>query len=53
MFIYDTMTRRKEPFIPSEEPITIYVCGITPYDTTHLGRLHHVFYDVLIWYLRY
>ncbi|MGI5836918.1 MAG: cysteine--tRNA ligase [Chloroflexota bacterium] len=54
MFIYDTMTRRKEPFIPSEEPITIYVCGITPYDTTHLGHAFtYVFYDVLIRYLRY
>lgn len=54
MLLYDTMARRKEPFVPRGEPITIYVCGITPYDTTHLGHAFtYVFYDVLIRYLRY
>ncbi|MHB0870227.1 MAG: cysteine--tRNA ligase [Chloroflexota bacterium] len=54
MLLYDTMTRRKQPFVPSGEPVTLYVCGITPYDTTHLGHAFtYVFYDVLVRYLRY
>ncbi len=54
MLLYDTMTRRKEPFVPGGEPVTLYVCGITPYDTTHLGHAFtYVFYDVLVRYLRY
>ncbi|MGE5620097.1 MAG: cysteine--tRNA ligase [Sphingomonadaceae bacterium] len=54
MLLYDTMTLRKEPFVPSSEPVTLYVCGITPYDTTHLGHAFtYVFYDVLVRYLRY
>jgi L-cysteine:1D-myo-inositol 2-amino-2-deoxy-alpha-D-glucopyranoside ligase len=32
-----------------EGPVLIYVCGITPYDTTHLGHAFtFVMYDVLI-----
>ena len=54
MQLYDTKTRRKEPFTVIKEPVTIYVCGITPYDTTHLGHAFtYVFFDTLIRYLRY
>ena len=54
MLLYDTMTQKKEAFTPSTEAVTIYVCGITPYDTTHLGHAFtYVFYDVLVRYLRY
>lgn len=30
--------RRQTLAVPTDEPITIYVCGITPYDATHLGH---------------
>ena len=54
VLLYNTMTRRKEPFVPGPDPVTIYVCGITPYDTTHLGHAFtYVFFDVLIRYLHY
>lgn len=34
--------------------ITVYVCGITPYDTTHLGHAFtYISFDVLIRYLRF
>lgn len=37
-----------------ERPLTIYVCGITPYDTTHLGHAFtYVVNDTLIRYLEY
>jgi cysteinyl-tRNA synthetase len=54
VLLYDTKTRRKEKFEAIREPVSIYVCGITPYDTTHLGHAFtYVFYDTLIRYLRY
>jgi cysteinyl-tRNA synthetase len=54
VLLYDTRTRRKERFVAEREPVSIYVCGITPYDTTHLGHAFtYVFYDTLIRYLRY
>jgi L-cysteine:1D-myo-inositol 2-amino-2-deoxy-alpha-D-glucopyranoside ligase len=42
------------PFQPLGDPVTIYVCGITPYDTTHLGHAFtYLSFDVLIRYLEY
>jgi L-cysteine:1D-myo-inositol 2-amino-2-deoxy-alpha-D-glucopyranoside ligase len=36
------------------DPVTIYVCGITPYDTTHLGHAFtYTVADVLISYLEF
>lgn len=36
--IFNTMTRRKETFVPLHPPIvTLYVCGVTVYDFSHLG----------------
>ena len=35
-------------------PVGIYVCGITPYDTTHLGHAFtYTTYDVLVRFLRF
>jgi L-cysteine:1D-myo-inositol 2-amino-2-deoxy-alpha-D-glucopyranoside ligase len=36
--LYDTRRRRVVPFRPRAEQVTMYVCGVTPYDTTHLGH---------------
>ena len=36
--LYDTRRRRTMPFRPRAKQVTIYVCGVTPYDTTHLGH---------------
>ncbi len=38
MKLFNTLTQTVEPFAPRKDEITIYVCGITPYDTTHLGH---------------
>ncbi|WP_181784284.1 cysteine--1-D-myo-inosityl 2-amino-2-deoxy-alpha-D-glucopyranoside ligase [Pseudonocardia pini] len=35
--LYDTSTARVRPTAPGETA-TMYVCGITPYDATHLGH---------------
>ena len=48
----DTETRRR--FEPAGERVGVYVCGVTPYDTTHVGHLFtFASFDVLIRYLRY
>ncbi|MBI4492165.1 MAG: cysteine--tRNA ligase [Chloroflexi bacterium] len=54
MQLYNTMSRRKEPFVPRDRLVGVYVCGVTPYDTTHLGHAKtYVVFDALVRYLRY
>ncbi|GAB2804475.1 cysteine--tRNA ligase [Halomonas shantousis] len=54
MQIYNTLTRRKEPFVPLEPGrIRMYVCGITVYDYCHIGHARvMVAFDVITRYLR-
>ncbi|MGB3714016.1 MAG: cysteine--tRNA ligase [Candidatus Promineifilaceae bacterium] len=52
MHLFNTLTQRLEFFLPAGDAVTIYVCGITPYDTTHLGHCFtYSTYDILIRYL--
>jgi L-cysteine:1D-myo-inositol 2-amino-2-deoxy-alpha-D-glucopyranoside ligase len=45
--LYDTARRAVVPFEP-DHLVTMYTCGITPYDATHLGHAAtYVTYDVL------
>lgn len=54
MKLYNALSRTLEPFTPGQDPVTIYVCGITPYDTTHLGHAFtYTAFDILIRYLEY
>lgn len=54
MKLYNTLSQQLEAFDPRAAPIRIYVCGITPYDTTHLGHAAtYCTFDVLIRYLEY
>jgi len=47
MRLYDTARRAVVPFEPGEH-VTMYTCGITPYDATHLGHAAtFIAYDVL------
>ncbi len=40
MYIYNTLTKKKEIFEPIEYPfVRIYHCGITPYEKSHVGHL--------------
>jgi L-cysteine:1D-myo-inositol 2-amino-2-deoxy-alpha-D-glucopyranoside ligase len=46
--LYDTARREVVPFSP-ERVVRMYVCGITPYDSTHLGHAAtYLTYDILI-----
>ena len=46
--LFDTATGSVQPLEPAGDPVRLYVCGITPYDSAHLGHAftYHVF-DVL------
>jgi len=51
--LYNTMTLRLDDFFPGPL-VSLYVCGVTPYDTTHLGHaFSYVNFDVLIRFLRH
>ena len=52
--LYDTLSRATRAFEPLGPTVNLYVCGVTPYDTTHLGHAFtFVSFDVLIRYLQY
>jgi cysteinyl-tRNA synthetase len=52
--LYNTMTRRLEQFTPSGDAVKIYVCGITPYDHSHLGHaMSYIIFDVVRRYLEF
>jgi L-cysteine:1D-myo-inositol 2-amino-2-deoxy-alpha-D-glucopyranoside ligase len=54
MQLYDTLRGQKSTLeIPRDRPLTLYVCGVTPYDTTHVGHAHtFLIFDALIRYIR-
>ncbi len=53
MQLYNTLGNQTQRFAPRPgRPVGVYVCGITPYDTTHLGHAFlYVSFDVLIRHL--
>lgn len=55
MKLYNTLTRKKEEFIPlKQDKVTIYVCGPTVYNYIHVGNARPlVVFDVLRRYLEY
>lgn len=53
--LYNTMSRRKEPFQPIEDNhVRMYTCGPTVYNFVHIGNLRtFLFEDLLRRYLKY
>lgn len=53
--LYNSMTKKKEEFVPlnqDEKRVTMYVCGVTVYDYSHIGHARaYVSFDVLYRYL--
>jgi cysteinyl-tRNA synthetase len=47
--IYNTLSSKKEEFNPQEENfVSMYVCGVTPYDEVHLGHARaYVVFDII------
>ncbi|HIQ39522.1 MAG TPA: cysteine--tRNA ligase, partial [Methanothermococcus okinawensis] len=55
MKIYNTLTKKKEEFIPLEKPVVkMYICGPTVYDNAHLGHGRtYVAFDLIRRYLEH
>ncbi len=55
MRLYNTLTRKKEEFVPLEEnKVKMYVCGPTVYDYIHIGNARpYVIFDTIRRYLEY
>lgn len=53
--LYNSLTRKKEEFIPVHEgELRMYACGVTPYDDIHIGHaMQAVVYDVIRAYFQY
>ena len=52
MKLHNSKTQTTEEFTLRDREVTLYVCGITPYDTTHIGHAFtYTAYDQLIRYL--
>ncbi|MBV9172700.1 MAG: cysteine--tRNA ligase [Chloroflexi bacterium] len=52
MKLFDTLSEFTQPLAPG--PVSLYVCGVTPYDTTHLGHAFtFVQFDTLVRALRW
>ena len=52
--LYSTLSQTVQEFRPLGEEVRTYVCGVTPYDTAHLGHAFlYVSFDVLHRFLRY
>ena len=48
MQLYDSRRQRKERLSSPDGRVRLYVCGVTPYDTTHLGHAFtYLVFDVL------
>jgi len=54
LFIYNTLTKQKERFVPIYEgEVRMYVCGMTVYDFCHIGHARvMVSFDVITRWLR-
>ncbi len=51
--LFNTATQQVEPLQVENHRVSLYVCGITPYDTTHLGHAFtYVMFDTLVRFLR-
>lgn len=46
MQLYDSLRQKLVPIQPIDDYVRMYVCGVTPYDTTHMGHaLTYIVYD--------
>jgi len=53
LHLYNTLSRKKEAFVPIAEPfVGLYVCGPTVYGDPHLGHARpYITFDVLVRYM--
>lgn len=54
MKIYNTLSGKKEDFVPAGDTVKMYVCGVTPYAPSHLGHaMSYIVFDSIRRYLEF
>jgi cysteinyl-tRNA synthetase len=54
MKIYSTLSGQKDEFLPRDNTVTMYVCGVTVYATSHIGHaMSYLFFDSIRRYLEF
>ena len=55
IYVYNTLSKQKEEFTPiTPGEVKMYVCGVTPYNHSHIGNARpFVTWDVIHRYLEY
>jgi cysteinyl-tRNA synthetase len=54
MKVFNTLSGKKEEFVPQGDEVTMYVCGVTPYSDAHLGHaMSYIIFDVIRRYLKF
>ena len=54
MKLSDTLTGEKRDFVPAGDEVKMYVCGVTPYSSSHVGHaMSYIVFDVLHRYLEF
>jgi cysteinyl-tRNA synthetase len=52
--VFNTLSGTKEEFVPRGNEVKMYVCGVTPYDDSHIGHaMSYVIFDVIRRYLQF
>jgi cysteinyl-tRNA synthetase len=53
--LFNTLTNEKESFTPlTPGKVRMYVCGVTPYDSAHIGHARSFFtFDIIYRYLKF
>jgi len=52
--VFNTLSGRKEEFLPQGDEVRMYVCGVTPYDDSHIGHaMSYIIFDVIRRYLQF
>ena len=54
MKLSDTLTGEKRDFAPAGDEVRMYVCGVTPYSSAHVGHaMSYIVFDILHRYLEF
>ena len=54
MRVHNTLSGKKEEFLPQGDDVKMYVCGVTPYDDSHIGHaMSYIIFDVIRRYLQF
>ena len=54
MKVFNTLSGRKEEFLPQGDEVKMYVCGVTPYSDCHIGHaMSYIIFDAIRRYLQF